>query len=161
MITIDRIGESRGVAACRVPMAPDPDLAPNRFRKLSGWRRQEVVSTMRRVAELAAFPAAPPAPLAVPFALDVTIAWGTRRNRQDFDGAVGSVKALVDGLMDAGWATDDALLVAMRVTQHRDPDGEGYVDVVMTPEPVADPDGGLRRDEGAGETVVTIAAPAP
>lgn len=119
---------------CRVPRTPAAGLSANRLRHLSGWERQEAVGALRLATKLAALPAAPAVPLSGPVVIWYRLGWEKGRRRLDPDGAVAACKPALDGLVDAGWLVGDGpdVIAGFMVSQHRDPDGRGWLDVSVT-----------------------------
>jgi len=72
-----------------------------------------------------------PDKLTLPLTLDIVIAWEKGRKRMDQQNAVGILKATVDGVADA-LRIDDRHFIIGAVEQQRDPNGLGFVCVIIT-----------------------------
>lgn len=65
-------------------------------------------------------------------AMDITVAWGRRRNRQDLDNITAGCKGAIDGVTrELGF--DDRRLISISVVQTRDPEGIGSTTITIRP----------------------------
>ncbi len=88
-----------------------------------------------------------------PVILDITVARAKRKQALDDDNMVASLKYLQDGVAQALGMDDKHMHIARPVTQVRDPDGAGYIDVTIKGNNVASPaqnetDEGTEADQG-------------
>jgi Holliday junction resolvase RusA-like endonuclease len=98
-----------------VPCVPDADLSPN---ARVHWRvRARKVKALREFVYYATRGDAPVVPFSGPVVLSVAIGWPKGRKRHDPTNVPTLLKAVVDGLTDAGWWADDNLVEFGRLSQ--------------------------------------------
>lgn len=121
------------ILSCQIPATPHTDLRPNKIRTVSGWHRQEIVAALKDATKLVAGQPQnmPPEPMTGPIYISVRIAWEKGRQLQDFEGAVGSLKPMVDGLEKAKWFVNDRQVVAMDVVQVLTQERQGWIEVTV------------------------------
>ena len=132
----------------RIPVTPHRLLNPNatitrKERDQLPWPLPMKSSTiikfalrrqLREATMLAALNDRPEKPLSGKVVLRFTVAYEKGRKALDWDNCVSSCKGLIDGLVDAGFMRDDDQVTGIFLTQTKDPEGKGYVDVVVEPE---------------------------
>lgn len=64
-----------------------------------------------------------------PVVVDAVIGWSTGRKLQDQSNLPYLLKAIIDGISDVLWKSQDRHVRIGEVTQCHDPDGRGYVEV--------------------------------
>jgi hypothetical protein len=88
-----------------VPMCPAPELSPN---YAGHWRAEATAKkAMRCAAKYAAWESRPAEPLRGHVVLEARIGWTRRRKTMDRSNAAAALKALCDGLQDAGFFVND------------------------------------------------------
>ena len=89
-----------------VPAVPSPDVSPN---GRVNWRvKAKAAKELRQIAMLAALPNGKAfGPVTRPCKVSYTIYWPKGARKMDPDNAIGSCKALLDGLCDAGVIAND------------------------------------------------------
>jgi Holliday junction resolvase RusA-like endonuclease len=91
-----------------LPCVPDADLSPN---ARVHWRvRARKVRALREFVCWSSKADAPSVPLTGKVVLHVAIGWPKGRKRHDPTNVPTLLKAVVDGLTDAGWWEDDRLV---------------------------------------------------
>lgn len=132
--------------SCRIPATPHKLLNPNvvrvtpQERKKLDWPlagksvhviKYALRAELRETTMLAALEARPAKPMTGPVAPRVVIAYEKGRKALDWDNAIATTKGIWDGLVDAGWIVDDNQMTGIFLTQIKDPEGRGYIDVTM------------------------------
>jgi Holliday junction resolvase RusA-like endonuclease len=98
-----------------VPCVPDADLSPN---ARVHWRvRARKVQALREYVRWTTKDDAPSTPLVGPVVVSISIGWPKGRKRHDPTNVPTLLKAVVDGLTDAGWWEDDKLVEFGRLSQ--------------------------------------------
>lgn len=125
----------------RVPLVPDPALSPN---TRVHWRaKHRCFQEAKRITQLVTSMAATDALERPGFAdlfliesrplcLSYVVAWGKGRKRMDDTNIKASLKAYEDGVA-AALGIDDRHFTVGAVEQIRDPDGIGYVEIMVEP----------------------------
>ena len=121
----------RVVFAC----VPDQDLNAN--ARVHHMRRYRKSAQLRQFIGWSAREYAPAQPFTGPVEVQVSIGWPSRRQRQDPSNVSHCLKAVIDGMTDAGWWPDDTLVTLLPVRQQvwsewRDVGGTLYPHGVMT-----------------------------
>ena len=121
----------RSVFAC----VPDQDLNAN--ARVHYMVRARKVAQLREFIGWSAREYAPLEPFTVSVEVMVSIGWPKRRRRQDPSNVSHCLKAVIDGMTDAGWWEDDKLVTLLPVRQQvwsewRDVGGALYPHGVMT-----------------------------
>ena len=89
-----------------VPCVPDSDIGPN--GRLHWAVKARKVKQLREFVGWHARENAPDEPMTGAVVLRVSVGWPKGRKRHDDDNMVALLKAVQDGLTDAGWWKDDA-----------------------------------------------------
>jgi hypothetical protein len=122
-----------------IPGAPDLALSPNRRYRAGGYHAgNRAAQEARRTAFLAGIESRGRTGWETtcgPVRVAVVIAWPNGQRRLDWDGAIGCVKPLLDGIVDAFIIADDRHIVGIDVSQIRAPrdDRAGSVTLTIIP----------------------------
>ena len=133
---------------CRIPVTPHKLCSPNRTvtrkdRDEIGWplagKKAHIIKfamrdRLREAALMTAMSVRPDQPIDGPVVLHVVIAYEKGRQTLDFDNAVASLKGAIDGIVQGGFMVDDKQVTGIFLTQTKDPDGLGYIDVTVAPD---------------------------
>ena len=95
-----------------VPTVPDADLSAN--SRAHYMVKAKKVSALRETAGWAALSGAPSEPIEGPVSVRAEICWPKFRKRQDRTNVEHCLKAIIDGMTDAGWWRDDRLVTIER-----------------------------------------------
>jgi hypothetical protein len=88
-----------------VPLCPAPELSPN---YAGHWGPEaKAKEIMRKLAKYSAWESRPVEPLRGHVVLEARIGWTKGRKRMDRSNAAAALKALCDGLQDAGYFLND------------------------------------------------------
>jgi Holliday junction resolvase RusA-like endonuclease len=97
---------------------PDAEIGPN--GRLHPMARARKVRQLREFVGWSARESAPAEPMTGPVVLRIAVGWPKGRRRHDDDNLVGLMKAVVDGMTDAGWWRNDRqVTIARPIEQQR------------------------------------------
>lgn len=117
-----------------IPWEPQPQVSPNSRNSTRAKRSYHGVNVGTATLAVRSHMARERAPFVAPDhpAMDITVYWSRRRHRQDLDNLLAGCKGIIDGVTrELGF--DDRRLVAITVSQSKDPDGLGYTVVTVRP----------------------------
>ena len=95
-----------------IPTVPDSELGSN--GRLHWAVKARKVKQLREYVGYVARENAPPEPITGPVVLTISVGWPKGRKRHDDDNMVSLMKAVIDGLTDAGFWADDRLVTIAR-----------------------------------------------
>jgi Holliday junction resolvase RusA-like endonuclease len=135
-------GDPTASLVVTVPRTPPSQLLPNAARRTDWHVKSDLSRPLRELAKWEAIKAALPVRSVNggvifdgPVRMRVRVFWEKGRNRPDTSGLGHAVKAMEDGLTDAGIWHDDRQVIEACYAQGKDPEGTGYTEFTISAAP--------------------------